>query len=352
MASFGEKVAAGTLPSGVHVRGEWEAESPRAWNGIASDLAFVLDQGGTVRGVGCSRDDLWRELGGVKVWLGQPWATIAASKSQAAVARLLEEAADGRLFGRHLVILKGSNQRQVPLLCSATRSGMHVVIGGRDLSSLDLTNLLREHEADVACAHANVLLSRGVGVETLLLDILAPAARRLGDLWTQDVCTFVDVTTGLGHLQEVLTKISSGERMPMPRATVAKGGRILLASCPGEQHTFGLAMVAGMFRNADWQVREERSMSNATLAYAFRHEWFDVVGLSASGESQLDTLAKMIRLARRRSRNPAVRVLVGGSLIASRPELAAIVGADASAFDGRQAVRQAQYLLDEQSLVS
>jgi MerR family transcriptional regulator, light-induced transcriptional regulator len=334
----------------AHVRGEWDADSHRAWNGTASDFALVLDQGGTVRGLGCSRDDLWCELGGAKAWLGQPWASVATPEAQAVVGQLLQDAAAGRFPGWHLVTHNGSGGRPVPMLCSAVRSGTHVVVCGRDLGSLDFTSVLREHEAAVACAHADVLLNRGVGMETLLLDVLAPAARRLGDLWAQDICTFVDVTTGLGHLHEVLHALDPGERISTPSA--ATGSRILLAPCPGEQHTFGLAVVARLFRRAGWQVRQERRVSNAVLVQATRRYWFDVVGLSASCEDRLDVLAETIHTMRRGSRNPTVRVLVGGSLFTCRPELAALVGADATAFDGRQAVRQAQRLLGERSTAS
>lgn len=338
------------LHSGARVEGEWGGDPHRAWIATASDFAFVLDQGGTIRGVGCRRDDLWRELGGVRAWLGQPWASVATPETQAAVGRLLGDAAAGRPLVSHLVSHRTSSGRSVPMLCSATQSGTHTLVGGRDLGSLDLTTVLREHEAPVACAHADVLLNRGVGMETLLLDVLAPAARRLGDLWAQDACTFVDVTTGLGRLHEVLHALDLGGRMST--VPVAKESCILLTPCLGEQHTLGLAMVAGLFRRAGWQVRQERGVSDPVLVQIVRHDWFDAVGLSASCEDRLPALAETIRRIRRGSRNRAVRVLVGGGLFTCKPELAALVGADATASDGHQAVRQAQCLLDERSMAS
>jgi methanogenic corrinoid protein MtbC1 len=327
----------------IQLDGEWDGNSRRAWIGTGSDLALVLDEGGTIRGVGCRKAELWRELGDAKGWLGQPWASIATPETRTATEMLLGNAAAGRFPEWHLVGHKALGGRSVPMLCSATRDGTHIVAHGRDLGSLDLTTVLREHEAAVACAHAHAMRSRGVGLETLLLDVLAPAARRLGDLWMQDACSFVEVTDGLGHLHEVLHALDPGGRPPT--APVAGGSRIILASCPGEQHTFGLAVVAGLFRHAGWQVRQEHGMSDAVVVQAVRRDWFDVVGLSASCEDRLDALAGTIRKVRRGSRNRAVRFLVGGNVFACRPELAALVGADATAFDGRQAVHQAQRLL-------
>lgn len=331
------------LHAAIQLYGEWDGNSRRAWIGTGSDLALVLDGGGTIRGVGCHKTELWRELGDAKGWLGQPWASIATPETRTATEMLLSNAAAGRFPEWHVVGHKALGGRSVPMLCSATRDGTHIVVHGRDLGSLDLTTVLREHEAAVACAYAHVMRSRGVGLETLLLDVLAPAARRLGDLWMQDACSFVEVTDGLGHLHEVLHALDPGGRAPT--APVAGGSRIILASCPGEQHTFGLAVVAGLFRHAGWQVRQEHGMSAAVVVQAVRRDWFDVVGLSASCEDRLDALAGTIRKVRRGSRNRAVRVLVGGNVFACRPELAALVGADATSFDGRQAVHQAQRLL-------
>jgi hypothetical protein len=47
---------------------------------------------------------------------------------------------------------------------------------------------------------------------------------------------------------------------------------------------------------------------------------------------------------RRASRNPALGVLVGGRVFVERPELVALVGADATASDARQAALQAESL--------
>ena len=334
------------LHPGVHVEGEWDDGSHRAWLATASEFAFALDEGGTIRGVGCRQDDLWRELGGAKAWLGQPWASVATPETQAVVGQLLASAAADRVQGWRLVCHKASSGRSVPLLCSAARSSTSVVAYGRDLARLDFTNTLKEHEVAVACAHASVLLDRGGGMETLLLEVLAPAARRLGDLWTRDACTFVDVTAGLGRLHEVLHAIDPGGQAA---AAPANGHRILLAACLGEQHTFGLAMVAELFRHAGWQVWQEHGAPSALLAQAVRRDWFDVGGLSASCEDRLNAVADTIRMIRRGSRNRAVRVLVGGYVFTCHPELAAWVGADAIAFDGRQAVRLADRLLGDGS---
>ena len=94
--------------------------------------------------------------------------------------------------------------------------------------------------------------ARGVSIERLYLDLLAPAARYLGDLWTEDLCSFTDVTVGLGRLQRVLRELSPafGCSVDHPEA----GRSVLLLPTPGEQHTFGLVIVGEFFRRAGWSV--------------------------------------------------------------------------------------------------
>jgi methanogenic corrinoid protein MtbC1 len=208
----------------------------------------------------------------------------------------------------------------------------------------ELAGLVLSRDAQVVRAFVERMHARGTPVETLYLDLLAPTARRLGDLWCEDACDFGDVTVGLGRLQQVLHELSSAFRSDLP--TPEHGRRVLLVPVPGEQHSFGLYMVGEFFRRAGWDVwGEPRVDSGADLVQLVRSQWFAVVGLSLASETRVDALASGIRALRRASRNRAIGVLVGGPLFVAHPELVARVGADATAIDGGQAPLQAQNLL-------
>lgn len=120
---------------------------------------------------------------------------------------------------------------------------------------------------------------------------------------------------------------------------------MLLAPAPGEQHTFGLSMVAEFFRRAGWDVWSGPVASRQELVGMVRAAWFAVVGLSVSSERKLDEVATAIRAIRRASRNRSIGVMVGGPMFLEHPDWVARVGADATAVDGRQAIRQAHDLL-------
>jgi methanogenic corrinoid protein MtbC1 len=208
---------------------------------------------------------------------------------------------------------------------------------------LELANLLVNDRFQIASSFVEGLRSSGVPLETLYLDLLAPAARHLGDLWTNDTLHFGDVTIGLCHLQQVLHDFSPA--FLNEASTRDDGRRALMMSVPGSQHTFGVSMVAEFFRRARWDVSTGAPVSRDELIRTVRSQWFAVVGLSVSCEVQLDALVSTIRLIRRASRNQKVGILVGGPVFVEHPEMGPLVGADATAVDGRQAPVQAEKLL-------
>lgn len=200
-------------------------------------------------------------------------------------------------------------------------------------------------KGDLASAAALVasLRERHVPTELIYLELFAPTARLLGELWESDLSDFASVTIGLCCLQQLLLDSS--------RAGRARAGghptdrRALLAPVPGEQHSFGMAIVGEFFRRRGWGVSSGTGASASELIATVKRQWFSVAGFSLASESRLDALASLIREVRRASRNPQIGILVGGRIFVDQPELAVLVGADITASDGQQAVLKAEALL-------
>ncbi len=188
------------------------------------------------------------------------------------------------------------------------------------------------------------LLERGVPLERVFIDLLGRAARRLGELWEEDRCSFADVTIALCRLHEVVREQSTGGGATVSRSA---GPRILLATACADQHAFGLVMVAEFFRRAGWHVWSEPGASRDELASILHTSHFDVLGLSAACTSISDDVASEIATLRKASSNPAMRVLVGGRLFAEAPELAGRIGADAVALDAEIAPDVGRELLPD-----
>lgn len=195
--------------------------------------------------------------------------------------------------------------------------------------------------ATEATALAKALIVKGTPVESIFVDLLAWSARRLGEYWNEDVCTFTDVTIALCRLHEVLHQISESNGAPAQRANKAAHS-ILVSSVPGDQHVFGALMVAESFRRDGWIVRCEPGNNTDKLRTAVAKERFDVVGLSCACDRDKAELSDLIRIVRANSINRSAIVMVGGRLFFDHPELAIEVGADLLAQDGPSAIELAR----------
>lgn len=186
------------------------------------------------------------------------------------------------------------------------------------------------------------LQERGFSIESLFVHLLEPAARVLGTMWHNDECSFVDVTLGVGRLQQLLAMMSRSVFVP----SFSEKRRVCMVSVANEQHSFGVSMVETFLGAGGWDVRSERGATAGTIASLVSRDWFAVVGLTASSDRQLDLVQDVIRHVRRRSRNPLVGIMVGGPPFAENPDLAAELGADATALNAPAAVVLAQRLFD------
>lgn len=217
---------------------------------------------------------------------------------------------------------------------------------GRPISAADVKDLVRMvllPDDRPARASVEAMRLRGIPVETLFIDLLALAARHLGELWEEDLCNFADVTVGVGRLQQAMRDLSPGLVTRPPSGATLR--RVLLLPSPGEQHTFGLVMVGDFFRSAGWDVAGGPVMS-LDIEAVVRREWFDVVGFSLASEVHLPRLAPAIAAVRKASQNPRVGVLVGGPMFLRQAGLAAEVGADAVAINGSLAPEIAEKLVE------
>jgi methanogenic corrinoid protein MtbC1 len=181
------------------------------------------------------------------------------------------------------------------------------------------------------------LLDDGVNPEILMLELLAPAARLMGDMWTRDEANFLDVTLGLSRIQRVLRQF----RFPTLESAGDRGSA-LLVPVPGEQHVLGLRLVEEFLMRDGWLVRCTPVANVEQLRQLVAADPYDFVGFSISGERLLPALKSAIREVRVASRNRNVRIMVGGVAFAGQDRSTLPIDADAFIGDAREAVAQAK----------
>lgn len=236
----------------------------------------------------------------------------------------------------------------IPRLMLSHRVSRAAAYAGSDHVSpedvAECCRLVLEHDIAVSQQFINLLMARGVPPEALYLDLLAPTARLLGEMWKADMCDFTDVTVGLSRLQLLLHAISPQFDNEVTDKFCDR--RILLMPVPGEQHTLGIMLVEEFFRREGWDCSSGMPKSQRDIVRRVKSERFDVVGLSVSCVVLLDQLAAVIQAIRAASLNRQVLIMVGGQVFLERPEYAAQIGADATAVDGRQALLQLRSLFN------
>jgi MerR family transcriptional regulator, light-induced transcriptional regulator len=200
-------------------------------------------------------------------------------------------------------------------------------------------------EDGAAFAYVEGLMTQGASVEAVFLDLLAPAARQLGTLWETDATDFANVTLGVSRLQRIMRLL--GEHFCNEGGHGSGGESVLLTIIPGEQHSFGLSMVAEFFRRAGWNLCTGPFSSHQELTALVHNHWFDVVGFSVSSDRRLEELKKDIRDIRRDSRNRHVGIMLGGPMMMTHPELVASMGADMMSLDAATAPQQARGLIEQ-----
>jgi MerR family transcriptional regulator, light-induced transcriptional regulator len=196
--------------------------------------------------------------------------------------------------------------------------------------------VLSPDESDAA-ALVEQLLDDGVPAESVMLDLLGPAARLLGEMWCGDEASFLDVTLGLSHIQRLMRqlRLPAGGLMP-------EQGSALLLPVPGEQHVLGLRMVEELLRRDGWRVRALHTAGEGAAGHAVAEEDYDFVGFSISGARLLPALRQAIREVRAQSRNPNVRIMVGGVAFSGQDRAMPPPDADAVVGDAHEAVAQAR----------
>jgi methanogenic corrinoid protein MtbC1 len=250
--------------------------------------------------------------------------------SEAVLARAIEREIIPRLMLAH---------KQIRAAQKAGGSGARLIT---EADVVEFAAVAVRHDCAVAQAFAEALIAQGATYEQLFVDLLAPAARKLGELWENDYFSFSDVTIGLSRIQQLVHEVSPGFETDLESSLGVSSA--LLVTMPGEQHSLGLLLVEEFFRRSGWNVWTPHNVTSSRLVAMVRQERFDMVGISVTCEVEIQRLAALIDSVRSASLNKGLLVMVGGRFINEHPELVAEVGADATDIDGTHAIGRLEEL--------
>ena len=255
-------------------------------------------------------------------------------------------------YGARINLLPAVRNQIIPRLHAALQSSLSlprllptiaVAPLGAEISVLS-DRLLAGDERGVR-EQIDGLREAGHPLETLYLELLAPTACHLRDLWRDDHCNLAEVTLALCALQGLFRHYT--EAFHAEGGSRGTGLRALLVS-PSRKGsdlglpTFGLVLMSEFFRREGWETWVERDLKSPEFHGTVLAEWFDLVEILATDDAQLDAISAGIREIRRGSPNPSIGIIVCGQIFLDRPDFVRLVGADRVATDPLSSLSQAE----------
>jgi methanogenic corrinoid protein MtbC1 len=188
------------------------------------------------------------------------------------------------------------------------------------------------------------LLNLGMGVDSIVLELIPRIARKLGDQWLSDSLSFTEVTIATGRLQKLIYSLD--HLFQETRTNPSTAHSILVTAAPGSHHTLGPLILSNYFTWAGWNVLSESTPSQRYIEKTVARKSLTAVALSVADYDQLDQLPALIQAIRSKSLNPAIIVLTGGSLYNSDALSFGHIKADIKSNTPEEALHQLNRILN------
>ena len=188
------------------------------------------------------------------------------------------------------------------------------------------------------------LLNLGMGVDSIVLELIPRIARKLGDQWVSDSLSFTEVTIATGRLQKLVYSLD--HLFQETRTNASNNHNILVTASPGSHHTLGPLILANYFTWAGWNVQSESMPSQHFIETTVAKKFLTAIAISIADYDQLDRLPKLIQSIRSKSLNRSIIVLTGGSLYNSDALSFGYIKADIKTNTPEEALHQLNRILN------
>ncbi|URN11454.1 cobalamin-dependent protein [Streptomyces radiopugnans] len=173
-----------------------------------------------------------------------------------------------------------------------------------------------------AVAQVNEALDRGFAPEDVLLEVIAPAQRRVGVRWAENRLTVAQEHAATAVSDRAVTAVAAHPAARVP----ARLGRVAVACADGEWHTLPARLVAEVLRLRGWHVDFLGAhVATRHLVSHLHSTGPDAVALSCSLPVRLPVAHAAVTACRA----AGVPVLAGGAGFGPGGRYARLLGADA-----------------------
>ena len=208
-----------------------------------------------------------------------------------------------------------------------------------------ITQLLLSTEDGAFELAITVLKTHGASINYIVLDLIPSIARRLGKQWEDDTLSFAEVSIGVNRLERVIHKL---DYLFQVTQLEKRGNQsILITVFPESQHSLGTLILSNYFIHSGWRVYRPDNTSLKSISQEIESHSHDAIAISVSCDEQLELLPNTISALRGKSRNPNIKVLIGGPLYNKAPEKFAHIDADIKAFTPEESVERLDLVLSQ-----
>jgi len=201
----------------------------------------------------------------------------------------------------------------IPRLLLAHRGDAEAGCGDQRMPPTDdeietVARLAVREEVHDLVKRLSAMASEGLSFDSILLQLIAPAANWLGDAWNDDQLTFSEVTVGAGVLERVAAALGQDSDPPLRH-----GELIVLTAAPGEQHVIPIHLLGEVLRHKGWAVHVDPNLSDDELLELVRDDHIAVVGIACKDVTRMEGVGETIATVRAQSLNPDISFVIGGT---------------------------------------
>ncbi len=167
-----------------------------------------------------------------------------------------------------------------------------------------------------------------------LVDSYFPeVARLLGCDWADDRAGWADVSMGMARLQALVHQISRD----WSNGAVPDGADVLVVLPEGEQHGFGVQVLAEQLRRQGVAVHQQIGARPSQLRSLVQERSYDCALISIGCEEKLELGRKLVK-SLKDGTNGRLWVAVGGAVLERVDNVARLTGADIATNDPFEAI--------------
>jgi methanogenic corrinoid protein MtbC1 len=167
----------------------------------------------------------------------------------------------------------------------------------------------------------------GLPMQTLAIQLFAPVAAYLGNLWCTDESDFMQVAVASTRIGMIINHLSQSRSVAINACETER--RVLLTRTRGAMHTIGVSIVASCFRDMGWAVEGGGELELDDQVYMrLSNGPYDLLGISVGRVDEAPECAQAIRRIHSNRYTQGMKIAVGGPAVKKDPHAFNRIGAD------------------------